>query len=374
MRRTGPKVVVTLLLSVLLLGWAGAAVAEQLQPVIVRFAADFPPPPHPAGIALRVFAERLPQVIPGSEARVYYAGALYTIPEAFEALREGTLEATWGQFGKTAAVEPWANAIVIPGLLTTIGAVDTLDQLPTVRAIHDRFETVHGIRVLGNGHMSFGMGIGGKQRLMSPEHLRGKKVRSMGPAENAQLDAWRASPTTMAFGEVPSALEAGVIDGLLTSIGGWSAIMEQVPYYTIAGVNGIVGDYYWVGVSRRWWDRLNAPTQAALQKLLVEEIIPLQKQLNYCVDALFIERYGTKDPNKPGIYVMSPEEAKALDTARGDSVVKWVKANTPRTAHRWVDRLLEDARAAVAANPPGTSWIEQTNCKKFVDQGMIVIR
>jgi len=53
--------------------------------VILRFAADFAGPPHPAGLALKYFAERLPQVIPGSEARLYYAGALYTIPEAFEA-------------------------------------------------------------------------------------------------------------------------------------------------------------------------------------------------------------------------------------------------------------------------------------------------
>jgi TRAP-type C4-dicarboxylate transport system substrate-binding protein len=374
MRLSGTRLVVTLLFFVLLLGWTVPAAADKLQPVVVRFAADFPPPPHPAGITLRVFAERLPQVIPGSEARVYYAGALYTIPEAFEALREGTLEAVWGQYGKTAAVEPWANSIVIPGVLTTIGAVDQLDKLETVRAIHDRFETVHGIRVVGTGHMSFGMGIGGKQRLMSPEHLRGKKVRSMGPAENAQLAAWRASPTTMAFGEVPSALEAGVIDGLLTSIGGWSSIMEQVPYYTIAGVNGIVGDYYWVGLSRRWLDRLNEPTRAALEKLLVEEIIPLQKQLNYCVDSVFINRFGTDDPAKPGIYVMSPDEAAKLDEARGDAVVKWVKANTPRAAHRWVDQFIKDARQVVQANPPGTSWIEKTDCKKFVDQGMIVVR
>ena len=65
--------------------------------------------------------DRLPQVIPGSEARIYYAGALYTIPEAFEAMRQGNLEMTWMQMGKAAPVDPWMMAVVGPGILTTAG-------------------------------------------------------------------------------------------------------------------------------------------------------------------------------------------------------------------------------------------------------------
>ena len=64
---------------------------DQPRKVVLRFVSDFPPPPHPAGLAMRYFAERLPQVIPGSEARLYHAGALYTIHEAFEAMRQGNL-------------------------------------------------------------------------------------------------------------------------------------------------------------------------------------------------------------------------------------------------------------------------------------------
>src|SRR5688572_3210616 len=79
-----------------------AQAQEKIKPVVMRFVADFPPPPHPAGLAMKHFADRLPQVIPGSEARLYYSGALYTIPEAFEAMRQGNLEMTWMQMGKAA--------------------------------------------------------------------------------------------------------------------------------------------------------------------------------------------------------------------------------------------------------------------------------
>jgi TRAP-type C4-dicarboxylate transport system substrate-binding protein len=108
--------------------------------VVLRFAADFPPPPHPAGLAMRYFADRLPQVIPGSEARLYYAGALYTVPEAFEAMRQGNLEMTWMQIGKAAPVDPWMMALVGPGILTTVGAVDSLEKTKTYQMLVDRLE------------------------------------------------------------------------------------------------------------------------------------------------------------------------------------------------------------------------------------------
>jgi TRAP-type C4-dicarboxylate transport system substrate-binding protein len=98
-----------------------AIAQDKPKKVVLRFVSDFPPPPHPAGLAMKYFAERLPQVIPGSEARLYYSGALYTIPEAFEAMRQGNLEMTWMQMGKAAPVDPYMMAVVGPGILTTVG-------------------------------------------------------------------------------------------------------------------------------------------------------------------------------------------------------------------------------------------------------------
>src|SRR5678809_783138 len=206
--------------------------AQAPKPVVLRFAADFSPPPHPAGIALKHFHDRLPQAIPGSEARTYYAGALYTIPEAFEAMRAGNLEMAWMQMGKAAPVDPWMMTVVGPGILTTPGAVDNFEKTKTYQMLVDRLQKNQAIKVFGAAHMSFGMGVGGKKRYLKPEDFSGRKVRSMGPAENPVLESWKASPVVMAFGEVPTALESGVIDGLMTSIGGWLAVKQQSPYYT----------------------------------------------------------------------------------------------------------------------------------------------
>jgi TRAP-type C4-dicarboxylate transport system substrate-binding protein len=373
--RSGAKAVLALSAAAFALVWGlaerAAHAQEQPRKVVLRFVADFPPPPHPAGLAMQYFAERLPQVIPGSEARLFYAGALYTIPEAFEAMRQGNLEMTWMQIGKAAPVDPWVMTVVGPGVLTTVGAVDSLEKTKTYQMLVERLDKRQGIKVFGVGHMSFGMGVGGKRRYAKPEDFVGRKVRSMGPVENAALSSWKASPVVMAFGEVPSALESGVIDGLMTSVGGWLAVREQAPFYTMGGAGAFVGDYYMISASKRWWNRLTPATQNALEKL-IHETIRVQKELNWCVDKLTYEKYGTKDPSKPGIYWMSPEEVIRMTSAIGDSTVRFVKSKTPAEAHKWVDLFVEEGRELTKKNPPGSSWIENVDCSKHASR--IVIR
>lgn len=350
--------------AVLTLNASGAldARADEPEPVVIRLVADHPPPPHPAALSQAHFQKRLPEVIPGSELRVFHAGALYTIPEALEAMSAGDLEMTWGQFGKTAASDLWMNVVAGPMLVTTPAALEQLDTFETISMLKERFADLHDVKVLGTAHMSMYMGAGAGERLRTPDDFAGRKIRSMGPAENAALSAWGASPVTMTFGDVPPALQTGVLDGLLTSLGGWNSVRDQAPFYTVAGVNGIVGDYYWIGASQQWWDSLSAPTQQALETLIVDEVLPLQAQINWCNDQRLIDQFGTDDPSQPGIYILSDEEREALAESLGDATTQWVKENTPPDAHEWVDRFIEEARAASAAHPMGTSEMEKTDC------------
>jgi C4-dicarboxylate-binding protein DctP len=343
----------------------------QPQKVVMRFASDFPPPPHPAGLAMKYFSERLPQVIPGSEARLYFAGALYTVPEAFEAMRQGNLEMTWMQIGKAAPVDSYMLTVVGPGILTTVGAVDNLDKTSTYQMLVERMAKNQQVKVFGVGHMSFGMGVGGKKRYQSPADFAGKKVRSMGPAENPVLEAWKANPVVMAFGEVPSAMESGVIDGLMTSLGGWNSMREQAPFYTMGGAGAFVGDYYMISASRRWWDRLSPAQRTSMEKLIADTI-QVQKEYNWCFDKMAYEKYGTKDPSKPGVYWMSPEEVSAMVNAMGDAAVRYVKSKTPAEAAPWVDRFVQEGRELSKKHPSGSSWIEKVDCSKHAS--VIIIK
>jgi TRAP-type C4-dicarboxylate transport system substrate-binding protein len=345
---------------------AGAALATGAQAeVTIRIASDTAGPPHPAGIAMEILKEKVEAAIPGSTVRIFVSSALYKNAEAIEAMTEGNLEMAWGQFGKTAVIEPFANVVVGPMLLTTPGAIEALDRFETLEMLKKRFNDVHDITIFGTAHLSFYMGAGSGQRLITPDDFAGKKMRSMGPAENAMLRSFGSNPTTMAFGDVPPALETKVIDGLLTSLGGWNRIKEQAPFFSIAGVNGIVGDYYYIAASNKWWKRLKPEHQEIIQKILVDEVLPWAKRANFCNDKRLIDKFGTDDPSKPGIYIMNEAEAGKLAEKLGSATSDWIKENTPDAANEWVDKFAAEAKAAVKANPVGSSELEKTDCAKL---------
>lgn len=342
-----------------------AIAADKPEPVNIRFASDIVPPPHPASLAQVYFGEELAKLIPGSTVRLYPAGSLYKIPEAVEAMTEGNLEMTWGQFGKTSQIDPYMATVNGPMLLTTPGAMNQIENFSTFKALAKRFNDVHDVKIFGAGHLSMYMGIGGATPMRSVDDFSGKKMRSMGPAENVALEAWGASAVTMAFGDVPPALETKVIDGLATSLGGFNSTKDQAPYFTVAGINGVVGDYYWIGASNKWWNKLNKPTQEVIEKLMVEKVIPFQKAANWCYDKRVLDKYLTTDKTKPGIYVLKPEEAAGFQEKLGDKTADWVKTKTPEPAHKLVDDFVREARAATKAHPLGTDPLEKTDCAPY---------
>jgi TRAP-type C4-dicarboxylate transport system substrate-binding protein len=343
-----------------------AADNNKIEPIKMRWASDHTGPPHPAAIAEVFFAEQLEKRIPGSKIQFFWGKSLYNVAQGTAALTKGNLEMMTGQFGKTSSVEPLVNTINGAGKLTTPGAMNGLDGTKTYAQLKKVFNNRHGITLFGSGHLSMYMGAGAvKSRLLIPSDFAGKKIRSMGPAENALLGSLGANPTTMAFGDVPSSLQTGVIDGLLTSLGGFNVVKEQAPYFTVAGINGIVGDYYWFGASNKWWLKLSEKQRSVFTDILINDFIPFQKAINFCNDKRLVDKYKVTDKSKPGIYVMSPSEAGVLQKAEGGATNDWIKSKVDAIGDKMVDQFTAEAKALVAANPLGSSALEKTDCTAY---------
>ncbi len=343
-----------------------AGTASAVAPIKMRWASDHSGPPHPAAIAEVYFAEKLEEKVPGSKVQIYWANSLYNIPQGVKALTQGNLEMLTGQFGKTASAEPYANVMLGAGKLTTPGAIGKIDTTLTFKAVADLMSKKHQITVLASGDMSMFMGIGGtKGRYVSPNDFKGSKVRSMGPAENALLASLGANPQAMAFGDVPSALQTGVIDGLLTSLGGFNATKEQAPYFTVAGLNGLVGDYYWFGASQKWWNRLSKAQKAAVSEVFYNDFLPFQRAINFCADQRIVKQFKTTDKKAPGIYIMTPEEAAQIKSAEGGATNEWIRSKVDEKGAKLVNAFELEAAQLVAENPLGSSAVEKVDCSQF---------
>ena len=342
-----------------------SARAEGLQKVTIRFSADLPPPPHPTAIAMNWFKERVESEFPsGSEVRNFFAGALYKDPDAMSAMTQGNLEMGWLVAGKTAATDIWLSMISQPGVLTSVAAIHDLGNQPTGKMLLNRLRDKHGIEPFGYADLSFALGMAGKKRLLTLDSFKGRKIRTFAAAVNPVVASWGASPVVMSFGDVPSALESGVLDGVITSIGGWRAITEQTPYYTIAGIATVAFDTYWVGASAQWMNKLNGPTRSKIRALMAETIA-YQNELNWCNDQFAIRQFNVRDPSKAGIYQATPAQAKPIQEAIGSNVAVYLKKKLPNDADPWVDRFFEDGKVASTQHGSGTDPLESLNCAKY---------
>ena len=335
-----------------------------LEKVIIRVSVDLPPPPHPTAIAMEWFKKEVEKQFPaGSEVRNFYAGALYKDPDAMSAMTQGNLEMGWLVTGKTAATDIWMSIIGQPGVLTTVAAIHDLKNQSTGKMLLKRLREKHFIEPFGFVDLSFALAMAGKERLLTVESFKGKKIRTFAAGVNPVVASWGASPVVMSFGDVPSALESGVLDGVITSIGGWRAITEQTPYYTIGGISTVAFDNYWVGASQAWFNKLNKDTQAKIRSL-VTEAVAYQNELNWCNDEFAIREFKAEKPSDPGIYVATAAEAKPLQEAIGNNVANYLKGKLPKEAHHWVDTYLKEGRAASARLAPGTDPVESLDCAK----------
>ena len=100
------------------------------------------------------------------------------------------------------------------------------------------------------------------KQIKTPADLKGLKIRvSNDPVMNGMVEGLNASPTVVAFGELYSALQTGVVDGAEQPIANYlsNAFPEVAPYIILDGHTlGAVQ----IAVTATGWAKLNEQQQA----------------------------------------------------------------------------------------------------------------
>jgi TRAP-type C4-dicarboxylate transport system substrate-binding protein len=168
----------------------------------------------------------------------------------------------------------------------------------------------------------------------------------------------------MAWGDGPSAIQSGVVDGAVTTTNGFATIREQTPFYTIIGVGGIALDFYFLGASKKWWDGLNPAHQKIIRDTL-QEMIQYQQKLQWCSDNLVAQDFGTKDPTKPGLYNLKPKQVAVFKEALGSAVADALVEKLGNEAKPWISKFQEEGKKLSAKYPPGSDPVESIDCSPY---------
>lgn len=218
----------------------------------------------PLDQAMHEFATSVQERLGGELAiEIFPAGQLVPPFQAAEAIRADMVEMAVIPLSALQEALPPLKIFDLLFLFPDLTAVDRFQTGPQGRELLSEFDQagLKGLGYLHRGMLQFAAGAPIRQ----PQDLEGQKIRVTGsPLIAEQLAGLGASPTSMAFAEVYSALQAGVIDGATTTVEGIdrARLHEVMPALTLANY-AYVGDV--LATSSAFWTSLEPEAQAAIE-------------------------------------------------------------------------------------------------------------
>jgi tripartite ATP-independent transporter DctP family solute receptor len=259
-----------LLLVLLLSGCAGIGGKKAV------YLAHTLPVHHPVHQGMEVFAERLEEMSDGTmTVRIFPDGQLGTEREVLELLQIGSIAMTKVSAATMANFAPEYEVLGVPYLFRSQEHMFKVLKGPTGESILEAGSEylLKGLCFYDAGSRSF---YTVKKPVKSPEDLAGMKIRVMNHQMSVEMvNEMGASATPMAYGELYSALEQGVVDGAENNPPSFvtSGHYEIAKYYTLDEHSSIpdvlvMGTQYWKTLSEqeRGWVMAAARESAQAQK------------------------------------------------------------------------------------------------------------
>ncbi len=227
-----------------------------------------------------VAAEKLDEVVSAEtdgkfEFKHFPSSGLGGEREVIEGLQIGTIEATIVSSGTLANFVPETGVFDIPFLFRDLGHARRVLDGPVGQEILAKFDAV-GLHALAWGEQGFRHITNNRNPITTPADVAGLKIRTMeNPVHLEAFNALGAAPTPMAWPEVISSLQQGVIDGqenplsVIVSV----KLNEVQKYLTLSGH---VYSPAMLLISKPFWDGLSDEDKAAFEKGATEAVAAMR--------------------------------------------------------------------------------------------------
>lgn len=230
--------------------------------------------------------------------------------EVIEGLQIGTVEATIVSSGTLANFVAETGVFDIPFLFRDLGHARRVLDGPIGADILTKFDAV-GLHALAWGEQGFRHITNNRNQIETPADVAGLKIRTMeNPIHLAAFEAMGAAPTPMAWPEVISSLQQGVIDGQENPLSVIVSVrLDEVQEYLT--LSGHVYSPAMLLVSRPFWEGLDAAEKAAFEQAARDAAAAMR---GFVDD---VEQSGVKTLRERGMKVgtLSAEQKAAFQAA-----------------------------------------------------------
>jgi tripartite ATP-independent transporter DctP family solute receptor len=173
-------------------------------------------PGHLVDVASNRFAELVAEATGGAlQIEVFPSGQIAGLRQGAEAVQLGTVDFVWSDFGTLANWRPEYGFVSLPFLFKDDAHFDAVFSGPVGEELRQSVAANLGIEALEYGNAGFRVVATRNAPVNTPADLAGVRIRV--PEVPVYVNAFRsvgANPTPMAWGEVYTALQTGVIDAV----------------------------------------------------------------------------------------------------------------------------------------------------------------
>lgn len=248
-----------------ILGLPGAALAAD-QPVSLRFGhVGFPNSLF--DITANEFAKRVNQELKGKvDVKVFHSSQLGSDEQMLKGVRVGTPE-MFLPSTVMSTVEPRYGVFEMPYLISSREHMKKVAENKAVQEALFKSLPSKGMRVLGVWENGFRHITNNTKPITKPDDLKGIKLRvPSGVWRVRMFQAYGANPTPMAFGELYSALQSGVMDGQENPLAQiFSGRLHEVQKYL--SMSGHVYSPAYLIIGEDTWKKLAPDVQKGLQRI-----------------------------------------------------------------------------------------------------------
>jgi C4-dicarboxylate-binding protein DctP len=202
------------------------------------------------------------------EVQIFPAGQLYrSDQDAIKAVRSGAVEGGMVTTGDLSLFEPSFNLYEAPFLYRDYAQLDAVIDSPVGAKVFERLERV-GLKALAHTDAGSAVLMTKARPVRNVDDLKGLRMRaSAGQVQIRTFELMGVSSIQLPFPDVPSSLERGVIDGLVsTPAVAASAKLGEVAKYVTWTRHQLFPPV--VVVNAAWWNALPPDVRSAIQNAM----------------------------------------------------------------------------------------------------------
>ncbi len=196
---------------------------------------------------------------------IYPSGTLGNERETMEQVKAGITQSYIASVGGIAPFYPMIDITNMPFAYSSYEIGCALYDGPFGKEFAEEIRKKTGMRVLGFVPQGFFQFTNSKRQIKSPEDMKGLKMRTMNnPLHIDFMNSLGAAATPVAWAEIYTALQTGVVDGQHNPIPviNLGKLYEVQKHVTLS--NHMAGLYVWV-INDAWFQKLSAEEQVAVQ-------------------------------------------------------------------------------------------------------------